>query len=145
MFIVIAQPLALRFLGALSQRALAGRRGARCTGLGLGAIALAGGAGVYVAVDGLWTLGEIGFSTAAPALIAELSPVEQRGTYQGTFQLGWGLASMVAPIIGSQMLARLGAPALWLWLSRRLLVGRRAARPVHRAVGAVRGGATTGL
>jgi MFS family permease len=112
-FIVIAQPIALHFVRGLSHvQWLAA--GAAITGLGLGAIGLARGPLVYALATVLWTLGEIGFSTAAPALIAEFSPVEQRGAYQGAYQLAWGLASMIAPALGSLVLTRLGGPALWL-------------------------------
>src|SRR5262249_13511074 len=69
-YIVVAQPLALRFVR--------GRRhvewlvaGCVLTGLGLGAIAFAGGAFGYAVTSLVWTLGEIGFSTASPALVAE--------------------------------------------------------------------------
>jgi len=111
--IVLAQPLALRFLRGFSQvHWLAA--GAALTGVGLGVMALAGGAPVYAAAAVLWTLGEIGFSTAAPTLIAELAPADRRGGYHGTYHLAWGLASMVAPLVGSLVLARLGGPALWL-------------------------------
>jgi MFS family permease len=111
--IVLAQPLALRFLRGFSQvHWLAA--GAALTGVGLGAMALAGGAPVYAAASVLWTFGEIGFSTAAPTLVAELSPADRRGAYHGTYHLAWGVASMVAPLIGSLVLARLGGAALWL-------------------------------
>lgn len=111
-FIVVAQPLALRYvLGRRHVHWLAA--GALLTGLGLGAMAFAGGALVYVVSAALWTLGEIGFSTASPAIVAELAPVAQRGAYQGAFQLTWGTAIMVAPALGSLVLARLGSEALW--------------------------------
>jgi MFS family permease len=111
-FIVIAQPLALRYVRGLRHvHWLAA--GAVLTGLGLGATALAGGAIVYVVSAALWTLGEVGFSTASPAIVAELAPVEQRGSYHGAFQLTWGTAIMVAPVLGSLVLARLGSGALW--------------------------------
>jgi MFS family permease len=111
--IVLAQPLALRYVRGYSdvQWLVAG---AALTGVGLGVMALAGGALVYAVSAVLWTVGEIGFSTATPALIAELAPADRRGAYHGTYQLAWGVASMVAPLIGSLVLAHLGGPALWL-------------------------------
>jgi MFS family permease len=111
--IVLAQPVALRFASGFSQvQWLAA--GAALTGVGLGVMALAGGALVYAVASLLWTLGEIGFSTATPTLISELAPADRRGAYHGTYHLAWGLATMVAPLIGSLVLARLGGPALWL-------------------------------
>jgi MFS family permease len=114
-FIVIAQPLALRYFRGFSHvQWLAA--GAALTGLGLGTTAFAGmgGAAVYAVAALLWTLGEIGFSTAAPTLVAELAPVDQRGAYQGTYQLAWGVANTSAPAIGSLVLARLGSAPLWI-------------------------------
>ncbi len=112
-FIVLAQPLALRFLGRFDNTKWLIAGAALC-GVGLGANALAGGAGVYVAATALWTLGEVGFSTAAPTLVAAMSPGHRRGVYQGSFQLAWGTATMIAPLAGTAMLAHFGGAALWL-------------------------------
>jgi MFS family permease len=112
-YIVVAQPLALRFLrGRGHVEWLVA--GCVLTGLGLGATVFAGGALVYALSAVVWTLGEIGFSTAAPALVAELAPVARRGAYQGTYQLAWGTASVLAPTLGTFVLARFGSSALWL-------------------------------
>ena len=111
--IVLVQPIALRMLTAFSRvQWLAA--GATLVGLGLGATALAGGAPVYALGVVLWTLGEIGFATAAPAIVAELAPADQRGTYQGTYQLAWGVANSAAPALGSLVLVGLGPGVLWL-------------------------------
>ena len=83
------------------------------TGLGLGATAFAGGALAYSLTGVLWTLGEVGFSTASPALVADFAPAAQRGAYQGTYQLAWGIASMVAPTLGTFVFARYGTHTLW--------------------------------
>ncbi len=133
-FIVIAQPIALRFFGRFSQQRWL-VFGAVLCGLGLGANGLAGGSPVtvYVVATALWTLGEVGFSTAAPTLVIAMSPAHRRGVYQGGFQLAWGLSTMIAPVIGTATLARFGGPTLWLgclvacWLAA-LLHGRGAAR-----------------
>lgn len=111
-FIVVLQPIALRMIRGYSHvQWLA--VGAVLTGVGLGATAFADGAAIYVLSALLWTMGEIGFSTAAPALVAELAPIHQRGAYQGTYQLACGLSFTFAPVIGSLVLARLGSGALW--------------------------------
>jgi MFS family permease len=111
-YIVVMQPIALRLLRGFGHvQWLA--TGCVLTGLGLGATALAGGPLVYVLSGVLWTMGEIGFSTAAPALVADFAPVARRGAYQGTYQLAWGTATVLAPTLGSLVLAHLGAGALW--------------------------------
>jgi len=111
-YIVVLQPLALRYGRRWGHvHRLAG--GALLTGLGLGATALAGGPLGYALTAALWTLGEVGFSTASPAIVAEFAPVAQRGAYQGVYQLSWGTAIMAAPVLGSLVLASAGSTALW--------------------------------
>jgi MFS family permease len=112
LLIVLAQPIALRALRGFGQVAWLAT-GALLIGLGFGATAFAGGAPVYALGVVLWTLGEIGFATATPALVAELAPVDQRGAYQGTYQLAWGAASTAAPALGSLVLVHFGRGALW--------------------------------
>jgi MFS family permease len=112
-FIVVAQPLALRLLRRFGHLAWLAS-GAVLLGVGLGAVGLAGGSPAgYVVAIALWTAGEIGISTAAPALVADLAPIDRRGAYQGTYQLAWGLANTISPALGSLVLARAGGGALW--------------------------------
>ena len=116
-FIVIGQPIALRALrrfGHLQWLVV----GTVLTGIGLGTNAIAGqgdgGTLVYLLAAALWTAGEIGVSSSAPALVADFAPADRRGAYQGTYQLAWAVAFTVGPMLGSLVLAHLGAPALWL-------------------------------
>jgi MFS family permease len=113
LLIVIAQPIVLRFVRGFShaQWLVAG---AGLTGVGLGVNALAGGAAVYALATLIWTMGEIGFSTATPAIIGELAPLDRRGAYHGANQVVWGAAFMTAPLLGSFVLAHAGGGALWL-------------------------------
>ena len=46
--------------------------------------------------------------------VADLAPVQLRGRYQGTYGLFFGLAVCSAPIVGSLVLQRFGAAALWI-------------------------------
>ncbi|HLK93769.1 MAG TPA: MFS transporter [Polyangia bacterium] len=111
--IVILQPIAMRAFGRVARIHWL-VAGAAFVGLGFGVTAFAGGPALYIVGILCWTLGEIGFATASPALLAELAPADQRGAYQGTYQLAWGTANTVAPALGALVLARLGSSALWL-------------------------------
>jgi MFS family permease len=113
LLIVLFQPLVLKAIrGRAGLRLLA--VGATFTGLGLGATALASGGAGFAAATAIWTAGEICFSIAVPTVLANLAPVHQRGTYQGTYQLAWGAAATLAPTVGSAVLAGLGRGTLWL-------------------------------
>ena len=59
-------------------------------------------------------LGEIAATSVAPAIIADLSPVDLRGLYQGIFGAAWGLSFFIGPLAGGWIYENLGADALWL-------------------------------
>lgn len=42
------------------------------------------------------------------AVVAELAPVHLRGRYMGAFGFSFGLAAMLAPLVGTQVLEHLG-------------------------------------
>jgi MFS family permease len=110
--ICILQPTAIR----LVQRFARGRVlavSALLTGVAAGAAGFAHTPSQYALVLALWTLGELGFSPVAPTLVADLSPVELRGSYQGVSNMTFGAASCLAPALGSVVLGRFGPPALW--------------------------------
>jgi MFS family permease len=115
--IVLLQPLALRWFAATPHHRLLAAGGA-LTGLGLGLSILAG-LGVppveaFLLALAVVTTGEIAFSMAVPALLAELAPPAHRGGYQGAHQLAWGLAGVAAPPFGAYVLQTSGATPLWL-------------------------------
>jgi MFS family permease len=82
-------------------------------GLGFGFTALANTFPLFALSVGIWTLGEIVASAVAPAIIADLSPVELRGLYQGIFGSAWGLAFFIGPLLGGWVFEHLGANLLW--------------------------------
>jgi MFS family permease len=63
-------------------------------------------------------------SPIVPTMVTALSPAHLRGSYQGVHQMVWGAASFLAPILGSIVIQRFGAPSLWMAC---LLVGAIAA------------------
>ena len=82
-------------------------------GLGYGFTALATNLPLFVVSVAIWTLGEIAATSVAPTIIADLSPVELRGLYQGIFGSAWGLAFFIGPLAGGWIYEHLGSNVLW--------------------------------
>jgi len=82
-------------------------------GLGFGLPALPASLGLYVFGVLIWTLGEIVGATVAPAVVADLSPPDKRGLFQGVFGSAWGLSAFIGPLLGGWALERFGAQVLW--------------------------------
>ena len=83
-------------------------------GLGFGMNAWAADLPVYVLAVVVWTLGEIIGAAVAPTIIADLSPVELRGLYQGIFGSAWGLSFFIGPLLGGWVFERYSPDVLWL-------------------------------
>jgi len=83
-------------------------------GLGYGFTGLAGSLPLFALSVAIWTLGEVVASAVAPAIIADLAPIELRGLYQGIFGSAWGLAFFIGPVGGGWVYERLGPGGLWL-------------------------------
>jgi MFS family permease len=84
------------------------------TGAGFALHAPAATVAGYMAGVVLWTLGEIASAPASSALVADRAPAALRGRYQGMFIMSWGAAAFAGPWLGSLVLDRFGADALWL-------------------------------
>lgn len=110
--IVLLQPFAGRWLGTL-RRATALSWASGLTGLGFGLHALGARPGLAALAVVVWTLGEIAQSPVASAVVADLAPTEQRGTYQGAYYMLWALSACLAPALGSWVLGNFGRYALW--------------------------------
>lgn len=82
-------------------------------GVGFGLTAFAGTAWFYGLTVLIWTVGEMLNSPSNSTLIAELSPAELRGRYQGVFSLSWQIAGASAPILGGLVREHIGNDALW--------------------------------
>lgn len=82
-------------------------------GLGNGLNAYVHSFGGYLLTTCTWTLGEMMNQPVATTLITHLSPTHLRGTYQGIYGVGRGLAAFVAPALGGLLLDKLGAGVLW--------------------------------
>jgi len=84
-------------------------------GIGYGLDAVVSTFPMYLLGAAFWTVGEVVGFPAASALVAGMSPLALRGRYQGVFSMVWGTAATLSPVLGGQVMHRLGAPALW-WL-----------------------------
>lgn len=82
-------------------------------GVGFGFTALADTLPLFMVSVAIWTVGEIAATSVAPAIIADLSPVELRGIYQGIFGSAWGLAYFLGPLAGGWVYEHMGSDALW--------------------------------
>jgi len=110
--IVIVQPLVVNRLQVYDRgRVLAA--GCATVGLGFGALTFASSVPEYAAATLVWTLGEIMFSAVASSVIADLAPAHLRGRYNGLWGVAWSGGAMLAPLLGTRLLA-VGRPALWL-------------------------------
>lgn len=83
-------------------------------GVGFGFTALADTLPLFMISVAIWTVGEIAATSVAPAIIADLSPVELRGIYQGIFGSAWGLAYFLGPLAGGWVYERFGSDTLWI-------------------------------
>jgi MFS family permease len=110
--IVLVQPFLGPWLGARNpSRAIA--VGSVLVGLGFGLNALAHGTVSFAFAAVVWTIGEIFVLPTAASVVADLSPPESRGRYQGAMGLSWGLAGASAPLVGTFVLQHRGAATLW--------------------------------
>jgi MFS family permease len=83
-------------------------------GAGFGFTALASTFPLFAISVGIWTLGEILGTAVAPTIIADLSPIELRGLFQGIFGSAWGLAFFFGPLLGGWVYQTYGPSTLWL-------------------------------
>jgi MFS family permease len=110
--IVVLQP----FIGRIVtrwRRSIMLACAAALTGLGFGLHTLSFNVPLAMAAVAVWTLGEILGAAVSPSVVADLAPPELRGSYQGAFQMSFGLALCTAPAVGAWMLERQGYSVLW--------------------------------
>ncbi|GAA0922747.1 MFS transporter [Kribbella koreensis] len=68
----------------------------------------------FVAAAVVWSLGDLILIGRALSVVAELAPEHARGRYLATYGLSWGVATAVAPLIGTQLLSVVGPTGLWI-------------------------------
>ena len=93
-------------------------------GLGYGAYALCHSASAFALATGVWSLGEMVSMPVAASTVAALAPKTLRGRYQGAWSFAFGTGMTAAPVLGTAIMGRFGASALW---ASCLVVGAAAA------------------
>lgn len=83
-------------------------------GLGFGLVTFANNLPFFAFTVGVWTLGEILGSAVAPTIVADLSPIELRGLWQGVFGSMWGISFFLGPLIGGWVFEHFSPAALWI-------------------------------
>jgi len=111
LIILLEVPLNLAMTGWRHQRALA--LGAFLTGVGFGAMALAGNIYEVAATVAIWTFGEMILLPGSSAYAAEIAPADRRGEYMGLYVMSFSLAFTVGPWLGTEVYERLGSTVLW--------------------------------
>ena len=79
----------------------------------------------------LWSLGDLVLLGRATAVVAGLAPAGTRGGYLATYGLGWGVAAVVGPLVGTRLFAAGGPVLLWSVLGV-VCLGLAVAQPVVR-------------
>lgn len=110
--IVVLQPFTGQVVGKM-RRSAALAWAAVLTGVGFGLHALPATLPLAMLAVLVWTLGEMAQAPVAPSVVADLAPPSLRGSYQGAYNMLWGLAACTAPALGGQVLGRWGSHALW--------------------------------
>lgn len=110
--IVVVQPLTLSFI-ARAPRTLLLPGAMLLVGGGIALSALCDSVWAFALTVVVWTLGEIGASTALFALVAAIAPEAMRGRYMGATGLAWGASGVLAPLLGSRAYAA-SPGGLWL-------------------------------
>ncbi|SEF59342.1 Predicted arabinose efflux permease, MFS family [Actinacidiphila yanglinensis] len=70
----------------------------------------------------VWSLGDLLIMGRVYALVTDLAPPGATGRYLAVFGTSWGIAATLAPVLGTQLLARAGSGALWSGMAAFCLV-----------------------
>ena len=86
----------------------------------------------------LWSVGDLLLLGHPWTVVSRLAPAGSRGGYLAAYGLSWGVATTVAPVLGTQLLTHGGPTLLWVVLAATTLalasaqpaLGRCCARPL---------------
>ncbi|WP_328326336.1 MFS transporter [Kribbella sp. NBC_00382] len=83
-------------------------------GAGLVATGFSHSLPAFLAAAVVWSLGDLILIGRALSVVAEIAPEHARGRYLATYGLSWGVATAVAPLLGTQLLSVVGPTGLWI-------------------------------
>jgi hypothetical protein len=111
--IIAGQPLLrLKRLSSLSAP-LAFAVGFTLLALGLAGYAVAHSLTAHLAATVVWSVGDLLLMGRAYAVVASLAPPGGTGRYLAVYGISWGIAGIVAPLAGTQLLQHAGTVGLW--------------------------------
>jgi MFS family permease len=67
----------------------------------------------FLAAALFWSLGDLLLLSRAFTIVAALAPDHARGRYLAIYGISWGIATTIAPLAATQLLALSGPPLLW--------------------------------
>jgi MFS family permease len=86
----------------------------------------------FTAATVLWSLGDLVLLGRAYTIVAGIAPSNARGRYLAVYGISWGIASIAAPLVGTQLLQHRGPEAIWITCAAACLV-LSTIQPVMRA------------
>ncbi|MBB6474714.1 MFS transporter [Sphaerisporangium rubeum] len=110
--IVVLQPLVSHWL-ARHDPSVVLAIGMAVAGVGFALTSFVSTAAGYAGTVAVWTLGEIATAGMAGTIVAALAPPHLRGRYSGVYGFSWSAGGLLAPLIGTRLLAH-GPATLWL-------------------------------
>jgi len=90
--------------------------------VGLAATALATTLPGFVAATVVWSLGDLLLLGNSWSIVSAFAPEDARARYLAVYGLSWGIAAVIAPVLGTQLLSAGGPVALWATLAGAALV-----------------------
>lgn len=99
------------------------RRKDHFTAMGIGYVVLATGLllnglattmPAFIAATVVWSIGDLLLLGHAYSIVAALATQDSRGRYMAVYGISWGLAAIIAPPVGTQLLAHTGATTTWV-------------------------------
>lgn len=90
--------------------------------LGLAGYALADGLASHTVATVVWSAGDLLLVGRAYAFVTALAPADGKARYLAVYGTSWGIGAIVAPLAGTQLLARTGPVGLWCAMSLACLL-----------------------